>query len=459
MSHRWWLLCRVGDVCPQTRTTHEPECKLEMVALFSHTTDVEAAGMSQPMSRQHHGKKTFAAGPGTHTHTHTQVLVLYFLCVCLCCNSTQKCIRSNSFLLTYATINTVLLQHFSTTLFSNTLVQHFDNNSLQHSCPTHLDNTSLQHSPVQHVFTTLLPLTSLQPLLQHFSTTLFSTLLYNTLLQQTCLLTLLIKHNHKNTTTNKTQPFHRKHTTTKKITQPHHKNSKRPWKNHQKTQNNYEHTNIQPTDKSDKNTTTLPLFLSTPNMLCVQFPRHSEDPETSSTAPSRNSANLVNSEIVLCTQLPRGTAMTLRKMVLCAYTNNHQNTRKVLSLPRNRQPATHRKWHIQTSPENMFWLHSIREARQTKMSKEFKRFKILPLPSFCKDTLSNMHEMLHLKLKTQQTEFKPSRIHCTCQAKRIGQIHAHATNAVHRTKHVPQHIHNVTTPLPLPRRKKRSLKT
>ena len=290
-----------------------------MVVLFSHTNDVEAAGMS----RQHHGKKTFATGPGTHTqYTHPDTGSLFFVCL--------PVLQQHAKMHPQQQLSPDIRNHQhcpSPTLLYNTLLQHSCSTFRQHSCPTHLDNTSLQHSPVQHVFTTRLPLTSLQPLLQHFSTTLFSTLLYNTLLQQTCLLTLLIKHNHKNTTISPQKHNNQKNNTTS--SQKHQETMTKTTRKRKTTTKTQTYTNIQPTDKSDKNTTTLPLFLSTPNMLCVQFPRHSDDHATSSTAPSRNSANLVNSEIVLCTQFPRGTAMTLRKAVLCAYAT--QTTTKTLA--------------------------------------------------------------------------------------------------------------------------------
>ena len=207
-----------------------------------------------------------------YTHTHPGTGSLFFVCL--------PVLQQHAKMHPQQQLSPDIRNHQhcpSPTLLYNTL--------LQHSCSTfrqHFSTTLLSNTFRQHVSTTLSCTTRLHNTPPpHFSTTSSPTLLYDTLLHTslqhssaTSLFAnfMLIKHNHKNTTTNKTQPYHRKNTTTKKITQPHHKNTKRPWKNHQKTQNNYENTDIQPTDKSDQNTTTLPLFLSTPNMLRVQIP-------------------------------------------------------------------------------------------------------------------------------------------------------------------------------------------
>ena len=259
--------------------------QIRNVVLFSHTTDVEAAGMSQPMSRQHHRKKTFAAGPGTHTHPGTGSL--YFVCL--------PVLQQHAKMHPQQQLSPDIRNHQhcpSPTLLYNTLLQHSYSTFRQHFSTTLLSNTFRQH-----VSTTLSCTTRLHNTLPpHFSTTSSPTLLYDTLLhtslQHSSATNLFANfvnktqpHNHKNTTTNKTQPFHRKHTTTKKITQPHHKNSKRPWKNHQKTQNNYENTNIEPTDKSDKNiqkhhhATTVPV--NSKHALCTISYRHSDDHATS----------------------------------------------------------------------------------------------------------------------------------------------------------------------------------
>ena len=123
-----------------------------------------------PMLHQQRSKKAYAAGPDAGRHR--------FFMIFRFARAQEEGIRSNRFVLTNVTIQTVFLQHLPTTRLPITLLQHFPlcNTPLQHFRTTVLHNntTATKKEPTQKQKHTTKPTTrenATTPLQKHDHTT------------------------------------------------------------------------------------------------------------------------------------------------------------------------------------------------------------------------------------------------------------------------------------------------